>query len=241
MHNNTLNTETKQKQKKTSDLQLETVSNQTNNSEKLPKIRPRLKKYCEFVLQGQTQVEAYKNAGFRVKNDNIASTMVSRLLQDIKVQKYLEMRENELHEELKKKTSITREQIINNYLTIYNNAIKKDSVSFQRLARETSDSLSKCLGLFIDRQEITNIQPQPQLIDLPLTAGNIATIAELFAQLMQASQTKAQPAEIAGSYQVESGEKAAITTNEPENDRIRSDISEDNKQGNNNVLPIDKP
>jgi hypothetical protein len=87
---------------------------QTNNTEtveteeKLPKLRPRLVRFCENIVSGKTQVESYKQAGYKPKNDNYAHVLVSKLLQNIDIQKYISIRENQERIKLEIQTNVTK-------------------------------------------------------------------------------------------------------------------------------------
>jgi phage terminase small subunit len=98
-----------------------TTKQQTSNTEdveteeKLPKLRPRLVRFCENIVSGKTQVESYKQAGYKPKNDNVASVQASRLLDIPNVNRYITIRENQIQDKLRKDTEITREKVLRMY------------------------------------------------------------------------------------------------------------------------------
>ena len=85
----------------------------TEQLEKLPKLRPRLIKFCEGIIQGKSQVESYKLAGFKVKNDNVASVYASRLLELSKIKTYINIRENQERIKLEIQTNVSRAWVMN--------------------------------------------------------------------------------------------------------------------------------
>ena len=69
-------------------------------------------KFAEFVLQGLSQSEAYKKAGYKVKNDEVAKSKASRLVTNGNVVKYIQDRQAEINEKLKATTQVTKERIV---------------------------------------------------------------------------------------------------------------------------------
>jgi hypothetical protein len=67
------------------------------------KLNPKQKKFCElYVLNGYNATQAYKEAGYSCKNDQIASEKASRLLaSNGKVKLYIAKLENEQSKEFK--------------------------------------------------------------------------------------------------------------------------------------------
>jgi hypothetical protein len=76
----------------------------TEIQEKLPKLRPRLRKFAELLIEGETQAKAYKKAGYKAKNDDFAATEANRLLNTTDIKKYIEIRQNQIAKTLEKQT-----------------------------------------------------------------------------------------------------------------------------------------
>jgi phage terminase small subunit len=71
---------------------------------KLPKLRPRLRKFAELILEGETQAKAYKKAGYKAKNDDFAATEANRLLNTTDIKKYVEIRQDQIAKQLQNQT-----------------------------------------------------------------------------------------------------------------------------------------
>jgi phage terminase small subunit len=80
--------------------------------EKLPHLRPRLVKFCEAKLQGKTDPEARKIAGFKDKNENTAAVQAQYLLRNPMIKRYIQMREFELAEKMREETNVSVERIV---------------------------------------------------------------------------------------------------------------------------------
>jgi hypothetical protein len=76
--------------------------------EKLPKLRPRVVRFCESVLSGKTQLESYKLAGYKPKNDNVGNVKACNLLKDGKIHEYMTIRENQERIKLEIQTNVTK-------------------------------------------------------------------------------------------------------------------------------------
>lgn len=64
--------------------------------------------FCEGILRGESQSEAYRNAGFKATTRGSISVNASQLMKVAKVREYLEMRRQQLRE----KTDVTSQRVI---------------------------------------------------------------------------------------------------------------------------------
>jgi hypothetical protein len=117
---------------------------------KLPHLRPRLVRFCEDILTGnKTQVSAYKDCGFKAKNDNVAHVKASQLLRQDDIHRYITIRQEQIAAELRKNTNITKGWLLNEYQLIIDRCKSdehKDNANFTRIYRETLDSIAEITG-----------------------------------------------------------------------------------------------
>lgn len=76
------------------------------------KFNARELKFAEYILQGVAQATAYKQAGYKAKNSNVAAVMANRLLKKAKVAEYIAARRKELTEKLQEETLVTKRDVI---------------------------------------------------------------------------------------------------------------------------------
>ena len=88
---------------------LNTIQEET---EKLPHLRPRLKKLIEDVLRGVPRVEAHKNAQFAGKNDAARAQAVADYLQKDYVKKYVDIREKQINEDFRRTANVSKEWVL---------------------------------------------------------------------------------------------------------------------------------
>jgi len=84
---------------------------------KLPHLRPRVQKFCEAILNGNTHPKARKIAGYNDKNENTAAVQASKLLREGNVKSYMKLREAELLEKMKQQGYATREWCASQLIT----------------------------------------------------------------------------------------------------------------------------
>ncbi len=80
--------------------------------EKLPHLRLRVRKFCEFVLEGKTKKDARILAGYRDRNDHTAEQQAYTLLNKNEVKRYLEIRERQIFQAMAERTNVATERII---------------------------------------------------------------------------------------------------------------------------------
>jgi hypothetical protein len=85
------------------------------NVDKLPHLRPKLIRFCEGILQGKTQAQAYTDAGFKAKNENVSSVKACNLLKDGNIKTYINIRENHERIKLEKQTNVSRFWVLSKY------------------------------------------------------------------------------------------------------------------------------
>lgn len=69
-------------------------------------------KFCECILAGTTQHGAYKKAGYKAKNDNVAAVEAHKLLKKPKIAKYIADRRAQLSKQLQEETLVTKRDVI---------------------------------------------------------------------------------------------------------------------------------
>lgn len=96
---------------------------------------PKEKRFCEEYIIDLNGTQAYQRAGYKVKNDNVASVLAVKLLGKVNIQEYVK----QLNDKRSKKTEITAERVlielgkigfsdIKDYLSFNENGVKfKDS------------------------------------------------------------------------------------------------------------------
>ena len=83
------------------------------------------RRFADFVLEGKSATEAYKLAGYKPKNDDVAAAAASRLLGNVKVSRYIAERQQKAVE----RVEITRELLIQEGWETYKHMKKKGSDS----------------------------------------------------------------------------------------------------------------
>lgn len=104
--------------------------------------------FADLVLQGKNQTDAYKLAGYKAKDDDVAAALASRLIGNEKVARYLDAKRAKAI----KKTEINLEWLIEQAADLYaecrNEADRANAgANIQRLAQLT--------GNWIDKKEST--------------------------------------------------------------------------------------
>ena len=141
-------------------------------------------KFIDAYLGSGNATEAYKLAGYKVKNDNVAAPESSKLLRNPKIsQAITRRRAGDLAEKQKKqvKYEITQDWLISQLITTIEDsrADKQHNVT-----RNAIMDVGKVLGLVIDRKEINaSLAIDSQLTQLDTT--------QLLQALNVAKETKA--------------------------------------------------
>ena len=151
-------------------------------------LTPKQEKFIDAYLGSGNATEAYKLAGYKVKNDNVAAPESSKLLRNPKISQAITRRKvGDLAEKQKKqeKYEITQDWLISQLITTIEDsrADKQHNVT-----RNAIMDVGKVLGLVIDRKEINaSLAIDSQLTQLDTT--------QLLHALNVAKETKAIEAE----------------------------------------------
>ena len=164
---------------KNKNLPLQNSQNQETTTEELPRLRPRLKKLCEELLQGKTRIEAHTIAGFKAKNEIARSQAVSDYLTKPEIQRYIAVREKQIAEDLRKKTNITKEFMLNEFIA---SMLRSRESKKERELIQAGAEINKMLGYNapIETKELSNL-PMFDISSLPehLKLKLIALIDEI--------------------------------------------------------------
>ena len=79
------------------------------NGIKLPQLVQKQVKFCEGILSGKSQYQAFKDAGYKPKNEHIASVRSSELVDKADIKLYLDIRRKQIQQQLIEKTHLTKE------------------------------------------------------------------------------------------------------------------------------------
>ena len=82
------------------------------------KLNQRQRKFAELVLRGETQTNAYKKAGYKVKNNEVAKVCASQLLTKPNVAKYIADRQPQVNAKLEEETQVTKERLVREYARV---------------------------------------------------------------------------------------------------------------------------
>ena len=151
-------------------------------------LTPKQREFIDLYLGGMNATEAYKLAGYKVKNDNVAGPESSKLLRNPKVSQAIAKRKVEnLAEKQKKqdKYEITQDWLISQLITTIEDA-RADKQ--HNTVRNSLVDIGKLVGLYYDKKEI-NTQLS---IDANL---NSLDTGQLLEALQQARQPDAIEAE----------------------------------------------
>ena len=152
-------------------------------------LTPRQREFVELYLGGMNATEAYKLAGYKVKNDNVAGPESSKLLRNPKVSQAITRRKvGNLAEKQKKqeKYEITQDWLISQLITTIEDA-RADKQ--HNTVRNSLVDIGKLVGLYFDKKEI-NTQLS---IDANLTSLDTG-------ELLKALQQARQPDAIEGEF-----------------------------------------
>lgn len=111
-------------------------------------LTPPQKAFCDEYLKSLNATQAYKKAYPNIKTDQVASQSGSRLLRNVKVQKYIEKRQKEKEE----KAILTQEMILQELKEILMN--KAEATGNRLKAMELA---GKHLGMFKETQMNVNM------------------------------------------------------------------------------------
>ena len=107
-----------------------------------------------YLGNGENATEAYKQAGYRVKNDNVAAPEASKLLRNPKVsQEITRLKAHELAKQAKKqeKLEVTQEWLITQLAQTVSDsrAAGQHSVAMNSLVH-----MGRLLGIYVDKREV---------------------------------------------------------------------------------------
>ena len=169
-------------------------------AENMQGLTSKQKRFVEYYLgNGENATKAYKQAGYKVKNDNVASPEASKLLQNPKVSQAI-MREKagELAKQAKRarKADIDQDWLVTQYIDTIELA-KQDKQ--YNVMKSSIDSIGKLLGLMVDRKELA-------------VSGEVSHLASLDTQSLMNALTQAQQPEAieAESQVIDSDETGTI-------------------------------
>ena len=141
------------------------------------------KRFVEYYLgNGENATKAYKQAGYKAKNDNVAAPEASKLLQNPKIsQAILREKAGELAKQAKraKKADIDQDWLVTQYIDTIELA-KQDKQ--YNVMKSSIDSIGKLLGLMVDRKELA-------------VSGEVSHLASLDTQSLMNALTQAQQPE----------------------------------------------
>ena len=149
-----------------------------------------------YLGNGENATKAYKQAGYKAKNDNVASPEASKLLQNPKVSQAI-MREKagELAKQAKRarKADIDQDWLVTQYIDTIELA-KQDKQ--YNVMKSSIDSIGKLLGLMVDRKELA-------------VSGEVSHLARLDTTTLMNALTQAQqPEPIEAAFQVIDSDEA---------------------------------
>ena len=95
----------------------------TENTEKLPRLRPKLRNCIESVLSGENYAVAHKNAGFKAKNEQARYQAVCDYLNIPIVRQYVSIRDKQIQALIQANTQVTIERTLKELARLgYSNA-----------------------------------------------------------------------------------------------------------------------
>lgn len=166
-------------------------------AENMQGLTSKQKRFVEYYLgNGENATKAYKQAGYKAKNDNVASPEASKLLQNPKVSQAI-MREKagELAKQAKRarKADIDQDWLVTQYIDTIELA-KQDKQ--YNVMKSSIDSIGKLLGLMVDRKELA-------------VSGEVSHLASLDTTTLMNALTQAQqPEAIEAEFQVIDSDEA---------------------------------
>ena len=111
--------------------------------EELPKLRPKLRNLVELVLSGENQAKAHEIAKYKARDTQVRYERMHEILINPKVKKYVEIRQKQIAEDLRKKTSISKEFILNEFIASMN---RSKEAKKERELIQAGAEINKMLG-----------------------------------------------------------------------------------------------
>ena len=145
-----------------------------------------------YLGNGENATEAYKQAGYRVKNDNVAAPEASKLLRNPKVsQEITRLKAHELAKQAKKqeKLEVTQDWLITQLAQTVSDsrAAGQHSVAMNSIVH-----IGKLLGLYVDKREVS----ASLSVDSTLTQLDTAQLLGALKQAQQPDTIDAEYREI---------------------------------------------
>lgn len=105
------------------------------------------RRFADYILEGKTQIESHKLAGYKGKTDNARAASASEILRNPNVAEYISERQQKAAE----RTEVTLSLISGMLLKT-----QKDAVAAQDLtnARQSAMDLAKLHGLIVDKSKV---------------------------------------------------------------------------------------
>ena len=114
-------------------------------------LSPKHKQFADAYIQSRNASEAYRIA-YGNKKESVVNSAASRLLRNVKIRNYLVKVQTEKLTKTAEKQDITRDFLIQQYLTVYEKATEQSSTL--SVAKATLDSLAHISGLWLDKRTV---------------------------------------------------------------------------------------
>jgi hypothetical protein len=114
-------------------------------------LSPKHKEFADAYIQSRNASEAYRIA-YGNKKESVVNSAASRLLRNVKIRNYLVKVQTEKLTKTAEKQDITRDFLIQQYLTVYEKATEQSSTL--SVAKATLDSLAHISGLWLDKRTV---------------------------------------------------------------------------------------
>ena len=120
--------------------------------------------FADAILACKSQRDAYLIAGYTGKSRNAQDVGASQLINNRKIQSYIELQRKKLEIRVQNKYDLTQDHIVKGYNTILENlqliidnedTDKRTKVAALKAQKDTKDSLARIAGLFNDKMTTT--------------------------------------------------------------------------------------
>jgi hypothetical protein len=196
MNQNQQTIEIKEKQEIIEKKQLSINQIDIGSEEKLPRLRPRLVKFCEAKVEGKTDAESYRIAGFKAKNEQVASSLANRLLKNESVKEYLRQREFEIAEKLRKETNVSRVWVLRKLQTCVE---KCETANKHRELVAATAEINRMQGYLAPAKFEGKVEQGNKSFDVSkLPYDDIVTLSEMFNRVKKLQDKKVETSEPVG-------------------------------------------
>ena len=127
-------------------------------------LTPKQEKFCQYIVEGLSQVDAYKKA-FEIKTAkaNSVYTMASRLLKNVKIESRLEELKKGVEKELAYSAIESFKRLKEIQSMALSNQLRPDLTN----AIKAEELCGKLAGLYVEKKDITaNIDTSPFTIEI---------------------------------------------------------------------------